>query len=302
MTKIFKSSLIGLLMLVMTAFLGFAVVGLNKTVVNAESTTYDIKILGTALSDSNLTFDSSDDANVTGSVTYSPEENKLTLNNFVFNGPSGDHIINVVSSTSTTLTVELIGDSEITITENTSSWSKAISAFYTSEKGTICFVGGGSFTVDNSAFDSSTAALHASSKNIFVYNSQLVGKGYETAIYYADFSFVGFYFTLSLISVAISGVSRHLAGVSVAVTDYALTTFFSGYGYTLTDLIYPLVACIVFSLISTNSFCMYKITTLLTICCYYTISFHFCKEKKTNIMQSFYKIITFLTSLTFSLF
>ena len=102
MTKIFKSSLIGLLMLVMTAFLGFAVVGLNKTVVNAESTTYDIKILGTALSDSNLTFDSSDDDSVTGSVTYSPEENKLTLNNFVFNGPSGDHIINVVSSTLTT--------------------------------------------------------------------------------------------------------------------------------------------------------------------------------------------------------
>jgi len=73
-----------------------------------------------------------------------------------------------------------------------------------------------------------------------------------TAIYYADFSFVGFYFTLSLISVAISGISRHLAGVSVAVTDYALTTFFSGYGYTLTDLIYPLIACVVFSLISTK--------------------------------------------------
>lgn len=210
MTKLVKKLLISLMAIVMTACCGFAVIGLNKTVVNAEST-YDIKILGTALSDSNLTFNSSDNASVSGSITYSPEENKLTLNNFVFNGPSGDHVINVVKSTSTTLTVELIGDSEITITEDTSPYSNAISAFYATERGNICFVGGGSFTVDNSAFDSSTAALHAGSKDIFVYNSQLVGKGYNTGIYY-DYRIVAYGENASILATATTPESTKVNG------------------------------------------------------------------------------------------
>ena len=167
MTKLVKKLLISLTALVMTACCGFAVIGLNTTVVNAEST-YDISILGTSLSDSNLTFDTSDNASVSGSVTYSPEESKLTLNNFVFNGATGDHVINIVSSTSKNLTVELIGDSEITITENTS--SSSISAFYFKDSvvGEIRFVGGGSFTVDNVNVKSSTAAFYTYYKNIFV--------------------------------------------------------------------------------------------------------------------------------------
>ena len=71
-----------------------------------------------------------------------------------------------------------------------------------------------------------------------------------TAIYFNDFSFVGFYFTLSLVSVAVNGITRHLAGVCVTVVDYALITLFSGYSYQLIDLICPLIACIVFSLLS----------------------------------------------------
>ena len=99
MTKTVKKLLICLMALAMTVCSGIALLGLNTTVVNAEST-YDISILGTALSDSDLTFDSSDNASVTGSVTYSPEESKLTFNNFVFNGPTGVDVINVVVSTS----------------------------------------------------------------------------------------------------------------------------------------------------------------------------------------------------------
>ena len=112
MTKTAKKLLISLMALVMTVCCGFALLGLNTTVGNAEST-YDISLLGTALSDSDLTFDSSDNANVSGSITYSPEENKLTLNNFEFSGPRNAHVINVQKSTSSILTVELIGDTRV---------------------------------------------------------------------------------------------------------------------------------------------------------------------------------------------
>ena len=229
MTKLVKKLLISLMALVMTACCGFAVIGLNKTVVNAEST-YDIKILGTALSDSNLTFDNSDNASVTGSVTYSPEESKLTFNNFVFNGPSGVDVINVVVSTSKNLTIELIGDSEITITENTS--SSSISAFYfqDSVRGEIRFVGGGSFTVDNVAVESTRAAFYAYNKNIFVYNCQLTGKGYRTGIQYYD-SIAAYGENASILAMATNPKSERPSPSSSYMTIYPALAPMGGYMY-----------------------------------------------------------------------
>jgi hypothetical protein len=96
MTKLVKKLLISLMAIVMTACCGFAVIGLNKTVVNAEST-YDIKILDTALSDSNLTFDTSDNASVSGSITYSPEEKVLpeAIDNILYDKYELAHILDL---------------------------------------------------------------------------------------------------------------------------------------------------------------------------------------------------------------
>lgn len=230
MTKTVKKLLICLMALAMTVCSGIALLGLNTTVVNAEST-YDIKILGTSLSDSNLTFDNSDNASVTGSLTYSPEESKLTLNNFVFNGATGVDVINVVVSTSKNLTIELIGDSEITITENTSP-SKSPAAFYFKDSvtGEIRFVGGGSFTVDNAGIKSGRAAFYAYYKNIFVYNCQLTGKGYNTGIQYYD-SIAAYGENASILATATNPYSERPSYSSSNLYIYPALAPMGGYTY-----------------------------------------------------------------------
>ena len=63
-------------------------IGMLPTAVFAEGTTpYDLYIGGVQFTSGNLVIDSTDSAAISGSATYNPELNTLTLNNFQYSGP-----------------------------------------------------------------------------------------------------------------------------------------------------------------------------------------------------------------------
>lgn len=74
----------GILSVIITALM---LVSILPTAVFAADTTYDLYIGGVQFTSDNLVIDSADSAAISGSATYNPELNTLTLNNFQYSGP-----------------------------------------------------------------------------------------------------------------------------------------------------------------------------------------------------------------------
>jgi len=84
MTKLVKKLLISLMAVVMTACCGFAVVGAQPITANAATAEYGVQIGGVKVTSDNLVIDNSDNSAITGTATYDPTSNTLTLDNFSY--------------------------------------------------------------------------------------------------------------------------------------------------------------------------------------------------------------------------
>ena len=86
MTKTVKKLLISLMALVMTVCCGFALLGTQPITANAATAEYGLWVGGVKVTSDNLVIDGNDNSEITGSATYDPTSNTLTLDNFVYSG------------------------------------------------------------------------------------------------------------------------------------------------------------------------------------------------------------------------
>ena len=84
MTKTVKKLLISLMALVMTVCCGFALLGTQPITANAATAEYGLWVGGVKVTSDNLVIDSNDNSAITGSATYDPTSNTLTLDNFSY--------------------------------------------------------------------------------------------------------------------------------------------------------------------------------------------------------------------------
>ena len=68
---------------------------LSVTAFAAETTYYDLWVAGVAVTSDNLEINSADNGAITGSATYDPVTNTLTLDNFSYEGEGYNYSANV---------------------------------------------------------------------------------------------------------------------------------------------------------------------------------------------------------------
>ena len=86
MIKTVKKLLICLMALVMTVCLGYALLGTQPITANAATAEYGLWVGGVEVTSDNLVIDGNDNSVITGTATYDPTSNTLTLDNFSYTG------------------------------------------------------------------------------------------------------------------------------------------------------------------------------------------------------------------------
>ena len=86
MTKTARKILLCLIALFMAVYCGIAFLGTQPITANAATVEYDLWVGGVKVTGDNLVIDGSDNSAITGSATYDPTSNTLTLDNFVYSG------------------------------------------------------------------------------------------------------------------------------------------------------------------------------------------------------------------------